>query len=177
MSFSSHLFCVSVNDWENLNIPCVFICVSMCVCPDRKFGVKARLSGALHVTANLIKQNLHNSKLLLPCLQVLRVYSANCKSFEKHFTFLFFFFFLTAVCISWRQKLQQKSSVVNFVLHACPRLCSCFESGECYFSGQEWSCGTNLQDHCTIQHEKHQPTQVSGWSIFAGLLKCVISTN
>lgn len=94
MSFSSHLFCVSVNDWENLNIPCVFICVSMCVCPDRKFGVKARLSGALHVTANLIKQNLHNSKLLLPCLQVLRVYSANCKSFEKHFTFFFFFWLL-----------------------------------------------------------------------------------
>ncbi|CAG08401.1 unnamed protein product, partial [Tetraodon nigroviridis] len=44
---------------------------------DRKFGVKARLSGALNVTANLIKQNLHNSKLLLPCLQVLRVYSTN----------------------------------------------------------------------------------------------------
>ncbi|XP_029684907.1 cytosolic carboxypeptidase 1 isoform X2 [Takifugu rubripes] len=44
---------------------------------DRKFGVKARLSGALNVTANLIKQNPHNSKLLLPCLQVLRVYSTN----------------------------------------------------------------------------------------------------
>ncbi|XP_068166619.1 cytosolic carboxypeptidase 1 isoform X2 [Antennarius striatus] len=44
---------------------------------DRKFGVKARLSGALNVTVNLIKQNPQNSKLLLPCLQVLRVYSAN----------------------------------------------------------------------------------------------------
>lgn len=50
--------------------------------------MKARLSGALNVTANLIKQNPHNSKLLLPCLQVLRVYSTNCKSFEKHFTFV-----------------------------------------------------------------------------------------
>ncbi|KAM6931144.1 cytosolic carboxypeptidase 1 isoform 1-T1 [Xenentodon cancila] len=44
---------------------------------DRKFGVKARLSGALNVTINLIKQNLQNNKLLLPCLQVLRVYSTN----------------------------------------------------------------------------------------------------
>ncbi|KAM7392055.1 hypothetical protein PAMP_022697 [Pampus punctatissimus] len=44
---------------------------------DRKFGVKARLSGALSVTVNLIKQNLQNAKLLLPCLQVLRVYSTN----------------------------------------------------------------------------------------------------
>uniref|UniRef100_A0A8D0D7G6 Cytosolic carboxypeptidase 1 n=1 Tax=Sander lucioperca TaxID=283035 RepID=A0A8D0D7G6_SANLU len=44
---------------------------------DRKFGVKARLSGALNITVNLIKQNLQNTKLLLPCLQVLRVYSTN----------------------------------------------------------------------------------------------------
>ncbi|XP_068994869.1 cytosolic carboxypeptidase 1 isoform X2 [Embiotoca jacksoni] len=44
---------------------------------DRKFGVKARLSGALNVTINLMKQNLQNNKLLLPCLQVLRVYSSN----------------------------------------------------------------------------------------------------
>ncbi|XP_041643135.1 cytosolic carboxypeptidase 1 isoform X2 [Cheilinus undulatus] len=44
---------------------------------DRKFGVKARLSGALNVTVNLLKQNLQNTKLLLPCLQVLRVYSSN----------------------------------------------------------------------------------------------------
>nr|XP_020458057.1 cytosolic carboxypeptidase 1 [Monopterus albus]XP_020458058.1 cytosolic carboxypeptidase 1 [Monopterus albus]XP_020458059.1 cytosolic carboxypeptidase 1 [Monopterus albus] len=44
---------------------------------DRKFGVKARLSGALHVTVNLLKENLQNTKLLLPCLQVLRVYCAN----------------------------------------------------------------------------------------------------
>ncbi|KAJ8005972.1 hypothetical protein DPEC_G00123440 [Dallia pectoralis] len=44
---------------------------------DRKFGVKARLNGALNVTVNLLKQNLQNPKLLLPCLQVLRVYSSN----------------------------------------------------------------------------------------------------
>ncbi|XP_029017014.1 cytosolic carboxypeptidase 1 isoform X2 [Betta splendens] len=44
---------------------------------DRKFGVKSRLSGSLSVTVNLIKQNLQNTKLLLPCLQVLRVYSTN----------------------------------------------------------------------------------------------------
>uniref|UniRef100_A0A673HCE7 Cytosolic carboxypeptidase 1 n=1 Tax=Sinocyclocheilus rhinocerous TaxID=307959 RepID=A0A673HCE7_9TELE len=45
---------------------------------DRKFGVKARLNGALNVTLNLVKHNLQNYKLLLPCLQVLRVYSSNC---------------------------------------------------------------------------------------------------
>uniref|UniRef100_A0AAQ4RGT4 Cytosolic carboxypeptidase 1 n=1 Tax=Gasterosteus aculeatus aculeatus TaxID=481459 RepID=A0AAQ4RGT4_GASAC len=44
---------------------------------DRKFGVKARLSGALNATVNVTKQNLQNTKLLLPCLQVLRVYSTN----------------------------------------------------------------------------------------------------
>lgn len=54
--------------------------------PDRKFGVKARLSGALSVTLNLMKQNVQNNKLLLPCLQVLRVYSTNCKSFTGLWT-------------------------------------------------------------------------------------------
>ncbi|XP_056137454.1 cytosolic carboxypeptidase 1 [Lampris incognitus] len=44
---------------------------------DRKFGVKARLNGALNFTVSLVKQNLQNAKLLLPCLQVLRVYSTN----------------------------------------------------------------------------------------------------
>uniref|UniRef100_A0A671SQA5 Cytosolic carboxypeptidase 1 n=1 Tax=Sinocyclocheilus anshuiensis TaxID=1608454 RepID=A0A671SQA5_9TELE len=44
---------------------------------DRKFGVKARLNGALNATLNLVKHNLQNYKLLLPCLQVLRVYSSN----------------------------------------------------------------------------------------------------
>ncbi|XP_077416924.1 cytosolic carboxypeptidase 1 isoform X1 [Vanacampus margaritifer] len=44
---------------------------------DRKLGVKARLTGALNITINLIKKNLQNIKLLLPCLQVIRVYSFN----------------------------------------------------------------------------------------------------
>lgn len=44
---------------------------------DKKLGVKARLSGAMNVTVNLVKLNLQNVKLLLPCLQVLRVYSTN----------------------------------------------------------------------------------------------------
>ncbi|XP_066567167.1 cytosolic carboxypeptidase 1 isoform X2 [Amia ocellicauda] len=44
---------------------------------DKKFGIKARINGALNITLNLLKQNLQNNKLLLPCLQVLRVYSSN----------------------------------------------------------------------------------------------------
>ncbi|KAJ8262796.1 hypothetical protein COCON_G00152530 [Conger conger] len=44
---------------------------------DKKFGIKARIHGALNITVNLLKQNLQNHKLLLPCLQVLRAYSAN----------------------------------------------------------------------------------------------------
>lgn len=47
--------------------------------PDKKFGVKARVNGALNITLNLVKQNLQNQRLILPCLQVLRVYSTNCK--------------------------------------------------------------------------------------------------
>ncbi|XP_062985472.1 cytosolic carboxypeptidase 1 isoform X3 [Elgaria multicarinata webbii] len=44
---------------------------------DRKFGVKARINGALNITLNIVKQNLQNQRLILPCLQVLRVYSTN----------------------------------------------------------------------------------------------------
>uniref|UniRef100_A0A8C6YB50 Cytosolic carboxypeptidase 1 n=1 Tax=Naja naja TaxID=35670 RepID=A0A8C6YB50_NAJNA len=44
---------------------------------DRKFGVKARISGALNITLNIVKQNLQHQRLILPCLQVLRVYSIN----------------------------------------------------------------------------------------------------
>ncbi|ERE78080.1 cytosolic carboxypeptidase 1 [Cricetulus griseus] len=44
---------------------------------DKKFGVKARVNGALNVTLNLIKQNFQNYRLVLPCLQLLRVYSTN----------------------------------------------------------------------------------------------------
>nr|XP_056704336.1 cytosolic carboxypeptidase 1 isoform X3 [Euleptes europaea] len=44
---------------------------------DKKIGVKARISGALNITLNIVKQNLQNQRLILPCLQVLRVYSTN----------------------------------------------------------------------------------------------------
>ncbi|XP_069785882.1 cytosolic carboxypeptidase 1 isoform X4 [Narcine bancroftii] len=44
---------------------------------DKKFGVKVRINGALGITLNLVKQNLQNFKLILPCLQLLRVYSNN----------------------------------------------------------------------------------------------------
>ncbi|XP_066460203.1 cytosolic carboxypeptidase 1 [Eleutherodactylus coqui] len=44
---------------------------------DKKFGIKARVSGALNISLNLVKQNLQCPKLLLPCLQVLRVYCMN----------------------------------------------------------------------------------------------------
>ncbi|XP_015217670.1 cytosolic carboxypeptidase 1 isoform X2 [Lepisosteus oculatus] len=44
---------------------------------DKKFGIKARINGALNITLNLLKHNLQNYKLILPCLQVLRVYSSN----------------------------------------------------------------------------------------------------
>ncbi|KFV14688.1 Cytosolic carboxypeptidase 1, partial [Pterocles gutturalis] len=44
---------------------------------DKKFGMKARINGALNISLNLVKQNLQNHRLLLACLQVLRVYSTN----------------------------------------------------------------------------------------------------
>ncbi|XP_042527014.1 cytosolic carboxypeptidase 1 isoform X2 [Dipodomys spectabilis] len=44
---------------------------------DKKFGVKARITGALNITLSLVKQHLPNFRLVLPCLQLLRVYSAN----------------------------------------------------------------------------------------------------
>ncbi|XP_053432843.1 cytosolic carboxypeptidase 1 isoform X5 [Nycticebus coucang] len=44
---------------------------------DKKFGVKARINGTLNITLNLVKQNLLNHRLVLPCLQLLRVYSTN----------------------------------------------------------------------------------------------------
>ncbi|XP_050801566.1 cytosolic carboxypeptidase 1 isoform X2 [Gopherus flavomarginatus] len=44
---------------------------------DKKFGVKARISGTLNISLNLVKQSLQNHRLILPCLQVLRVYSTN----------------------------------------------------------------------------------------------------
>ncbi|KAM6304235.1 cytosolic carboxypeptidase 1 [Podargus strigoides] len=44
---------------------------------DKKIGIKARINGALNISLNLVKQNLQNHRLILPCLQVLRVYSTN----------------------------------------------------------------------------------------------------
>ncbi|NXU43376.1 CBPC1 carboxypeptidase, partial [Drymodes brunneopygia] len=44
---------------------------------DKKIGVKARVNGTLNIPLNLVKYNLQNHKLVLPCLQVLRVYSTN----------------------------------------------------------------------------------------------------
>ncbi|XP_062456659.1 cytosolic carboxypeptidase 1 isoform X1 [Rhea pennata] len=44
---------------------------------DKKIGMKARINGALNISLNLVKHNLQNHRLILPCLQVLRVYSSN----------------------------------------------------------------------------------------------------
>ena len=48
---------------------------------DRKFGVKARLSGALPITFGLIRTNTGNFEILQPSLQVLKIYATNCKFF------------------------------------------------------------------------------------------------
>uniref|UniRef100_A0A8C0GPY7 tubulin-glutamate carboxypeptidase n=1 Tax=Chelonoidis abingdonii TaxID=106734 RepID=A0A8C0GPY7_CHEAB len=58
---------------------------------DKKFGVKARICGTLNISLNLVKQSLQNHRLILPCLQVLRVYSTNCK-YCKAFFCLFFLY-------------------------------------------------------------------------------------
>ena len=47
--------------------------------PDRKLCVKARLTGALQVTMNLVKNNTAFFKVLQPALQILKLYSANCE--------------------------------------------------------------------------------------------------
>ncbi|XP_071794248.1 cytosolic carboxypeptidase 1-like [Asterias amurensis] len=44
---------------------------------DRKFGVKARLSGALPITFGLIRTNTGNFEILQPLLQVLKIYATN----------------------------------------------------------------------------------------------------
>ena len=49
---------------------------------DRKLCVKARLTGALQVTMNMVKNNTTFFKVLQPALQVLKLYSANCKSIK-----------------------------------------------------------------------------------------------
>ncbi|XP_030917700.1 cytosolic carboxypeptidase 1 [Geospiza fortis] len=50
---------------------------------DKKIGVKARINGVLNISLNLVKHNLQNYRLVLPCLQVLRVYSTNLKNKHK----------------------------------------------------------------------------------------------
>jgi len=47
---------------------------------DRKLCIKGRLTGALQVTMNMVKNNTAFFKILQPALQVLKLYSANCKS-------------------------------------------------------------------------------------------------
>ena len=77
---------------------------------DRKLCVKARLTGALQVTMNVVKNNTAFFKVLQPALQVLKLYSANCKSIAM-FSLLSTFstvneyiFFST----HWHQALQRK---------------------------------------------------------------------
>lgn len=53
---------------------------------DRKLCVKARLTGALQVTMNMVKNNTAFFKVLQPALQVLKLYSANsvnCNALAK----------------------------------------------------------------------------------------------
>ncbi|ETE63023.1 Cytosolic carboxypeptidase 1, partial [Ophiophagus hannah] len=52
---------------------------------DRKFGVKARISGALNITLNIVKQNLQHQRLILPCLQIVVLFLAvNAVSLGKN---------------------------------------------------------------------------------------------
>ena len=44
---------------------------------DRKFEVKARLSGALAVTLNLVRNHANYFKTLQPALYVLKIYANN----------------------------------------------------------------------------------------------------
>ncbi|XP_041464945.1 cytosolic carboxypeptidase 1-like [Lytechinus variegatus] len=44
---------------------------------DRKFGVKARLSGALPITLGIVRVNTGNLDLVQPMVQVLKIYSTN----------------------------------------------------------------------------------------------------
>ncbi|XP_053558410.1 cytosolic carboxypeptidase 1 isoform X2 [Bombina bombina] len=53
------------------------ILLQLLLSANKKFGIKARVSGALTISLSLVKLNLQNPKILLPCLQVLRVYCIN----------------------------------------------------------------------------------------------------
>ena len=75
---------INVSKVFSVNVMCFFYP------SDRKLCVKARLTGALQVTMNVIKNNTAFFKVLQPALQVLKLYSANCKStamFSLHSTF------------------------------------------------------------------------------------------
>ena len=56
----------------------------MCI-SDRKFGVKARLSQALGVTLNLVKNYSGNPKVVTPIVHVLKLYSSNGKCLDLWF--------------------------------------------------------------------------------------------
>ena len=54
--------------------------IKVCVIvSDRKLAVKARLSQALQVTLNLIRNHSSSLKLLQPVVHVLKLYAANGK--------------------------------------------------------------------------------------------------
>ena len=44
---------------------------------DRKFCIKARLTGALLVTMTMVRNNTTNFRILQPTLQVLKIYTTN----------------------------------------------------------------------------------------------------
>ena len=58
---------------------------------DRKFEVKARLSGALAVTLNLVRNHANYFKTLQPALYVLKIYAnnaVNASQVPRHSCFL-----------------------------------------------------------------------------------------
>lgn len=119
---------------------------------DRKFGVKARLNGALNMTLNLVKHNLQNYKLLLPCLQVLRVYSSNC-TFTR---------FMCSVVHLWCWiRLQYSASLQwGFI-----ELVFSF-SGKCSVAGKEWRFGDHVRNHRTLQQKEHHSAEVCRVCVF-----------
>lgn len=118
---------------------------------DRKFGVKSRLNGALNVTLNLVKHNLQNHKLLLPCLQVLRVYSSNCT---------FTHFMCSVVHLRWGLRFFSASLQwgINAIVFSC--------SGKCRVAGKEWRFGDHVRNHRTLQQKEHHSAEVCHVFIF-----------
>ncbi|KAG8455300.1 hypothetical protein GDO86_001482, partial [Hymenochirus boettgeri] len=72
---------------------------------DKKFGVKSRVSGALTITLNLVKQNLQNSRLILPCMQVLRVCCIN------YFVWFFFRVSLDTLAALLKSRANSRKAV------------------------------------------------------------------